>query len=55
MTDDTPKNTRQMSPEEYRAAVEQLHSDARKAEGEAEQQRIMREVAAKYSTKDTAK
>ncbi len=52
MTDAKPKTAREMSPEEYRAAVDQIRRDARKAEGEAEQARVQRAVEAKFAKKD---
>ncbi len=55
MTDETPKDARAMTPEEYAAARAELLSDARKADADAEKARIMRELSAKHTKKDAAK
>ncbi len=53
MTDEKPKDARQMSPDEYRAARDQVLRDARKAEAKADKARVQRAVEAKYAKKDS--
>ncbi len=53
MTDDTPKNARDMTAEEYAAARAELLRETRKAEADADKARILREVEAKYKPKDS--
>ncbi len=56
MTDETqPKNAREMSEAEYKAARAQLLRDAREADADAEKARVMRELAAKHPKKDATK
>ncbi len=55
MTDETPRNAREMTADEYATARAELLREARKAEDAAEKARVMREVEAKFAKKDARK